>query len=380
MDNMDTVARRLEPIMTSLAKAVLTSRPMDIDVFCHAFFARRLRSGEGQRNVAAARNSQSSSHQVVTDLSADRGDDEFEDDYRRSLVNLKLHNYPTGTPNHGLADGTEESADRGEQLQSDEGDVDSLRSKDGDFRPDMDLSYIPCGGPGGLEATTSFGDDGLTDMEHVLLRKAPSNFSQPDLEEETAHESLIRSMQWKEGEIQTNLPPGTILSPEEEGKLKEKMDIAMNDPRLQTLFEVWDSDRNGNVDLMELVVGLHKFEKVTSEGSELKKASDALAGAGDAQKAELNVTEFAKLIVQLSEDLYGQPFKAVADHLIHVARCSSERVALAASRGFDGSGVSRMIQEDEDDVQLLRETVKGMEESVVNSVRKIKTVRKVMFK
>jgi hypothetical protein len=48
-----------------------------------------------------------------------------------------------------------------------------------------------------------------------------------------------------------------------------------------------------------------------------------------------------RTLVQLPEDLCGQQIKDFADHLLNVARCSSDRVALAASRECNGYGVSR---------------------------------------
>jgi hypothetical protein len=56
-----------------------------------------------------------------------------------------------------------------------------------------------------------------------------------------------------------------------------------------------------------------------------------------------NVTEFVTIAeVQPSEDLYGHRIKHVADHLLKGVACSSDRVAFAALREVNGSGVSQI--------------------------------------
>jgi hypothetical protein len=67
----------------------------------------------------------------------------------------------------------------------------------------------------------------------------------------------------------------------------------------------------------------------------------------------------------------------MADHMLKVAQSTSERVLLATEGGED---VSKMIADDEEDIEMLRETVLGVQESVVDNVARLKTVYKVNFR
>jgi hypothetical protein len=375
MDNMDSMAKRLEPIMTSMAKAVLASRPNDIDDFCYHFFASRLDAREPHRSRTSGRNAPAPPNALVTETDSDDLGDGFDVDETTISSSLKLDDSANRQYNYESTDEEDEVECGIERLQFDKDNLLKFNDEEIDLNLDTSLSEPPSKQRGKAHALTPAID---YEINPSSLQETTSIFSQLDIEDEAGNETpLVRSMQWKEDELQTSLVPGSLMSPEQELALKEKVQVALGDARLKAIFDLWDTDQNGSVELMELVVGLHKFEKVTAEGSELKKASDALAGAGEAHKAELNLNEFAKLIVQFCEDNYGRPFSCMADHMLNVSKSSSERVVLATSSGGD---VSQMILDDEEDLQIMKETVKGMEESVVNSVKKIKTVRKVMFK
>jgi hypothetical protein len=167
---------------------------------------------------------------------------------------------------------------------------------------------------------------------------------------------------------------------QDEAALLAKVDVATKDERMRQLFDTWDADGSGDVDLMELVVSLHKFSHVMEEGSDLKRASDALVNAtgnSTRQNYELSFVEFSQLIVQFCEESYGKSFAEMADHMLKVAQSTSERVLLATEGGED---VSKMIADDEEDIEMLRETVLGVQESVVDNVARLKTVYKVNFR
>jgi hypothetical protein len=378
MDNMDSMARRLEPIMTSMAKAVLASRPSDIDDFCYHFFASRLNTREPHQSRTSGQKLSvpPNAHSTETYFdSLGHGSDVDETPISGSLKQNKVakrqYNYESTDEDDEVGCGIE-------RLQFENDNLLNFNGEEIDFKLDTNVSETTSNQRGKSNTASSSTEDGIAAPDPSRFQETISIFSQLDIEDDLGSETpLIRSMQWKEGELQTSLVSGSLLSPEQEDALRAKVQVALGDARLKAIFDLWDTDQNGSVELMELVVGLHKFEKVTAEGSELKKASDALAGAGEAHKAELNLNEFAKLIVQFCEDNYGQPFNCMADHMLKVAQSSSERVVLATSSGGD---ISQMILDDEEDLQVMKETVKGMEESVVNSVKKIKTVRKVMFK
>jgi hypothetical protein len=367
MEATESMARRLEPIMTSMAKAVLANRPQDIEVFCYGYFADCLAKRESDLQSASSPKGQA--HRYQETPSRDTAEERAAAEVPCGRARLKTQR--AARQNYESTDDEDDDSRAADALHSEDSGFEKLSQT---FSSGRDVSFKREGD--GMSRTEDLDTVNLTGSESLSLAFSGSNLSQADLDDDPAHEAKIRSMQWKDGEVQIN-PPTVVLTPEQEQDIKEKTKLALDDPRTKSLFDSWDTDRSGSVDLMEMVVALHKFSMIAGEGSELKKASDALAGAGDIQKAELNFAEFARFVVQFAEETYGRPFGEVVDHMISVSTSTSERVVLASESGKD---ISLMVAEDEDDLQILKETVKGMEESVVNSVRKLKTVRKVMFK
>eukprot|EP00173_Palmaria_palmata_P002401 Plantae.Rhodophyta-Palmaria_palmata.ctg25398.p1 GENE.Plantae.Rhodophyta-Palmaria_palmata.ctg25398~~Plantae.Rhodophyta-Palmaria_palmata.ctg25398.p1 ORF type:complete len:212 (+),score=70.98 Plantae.Rhodophyta-Palmaria_palmata.ctg25398:22-636(+) len=169
----------------------------------------------------------------------------------------------------------------------------------------------------------------------------------------------------------------TELGKEKMERINKLTEDAKGDPRMKTLFDTWDADGGGTVDLVELVVAMHKFNRVMEDGSGLKRASKALLHNDDDESQELDILEFTRFIVNFCDEAYGKTFDEMAAHMLAVAGSSSERAALAVASGHED--IEQIIKNDEAEIEVLKETVRGVEASVVENISKIKTNRKVMF-
>ncbi len=154
-----------------------------------------------------------------------------------------------------------------------------------------------------------------------------------------------------------------------EAKLNSEVEKYRQDKRMTRLYTVWDGDNSGAIDLAELVVELHKFDEVARESAAIQVASEALVRCDNSDNGELDMRDFTKLIVLFCHNIFKSDFDGVAEHLIAVAESTSEEAARAAADGHD---VSAIIQMDEEEREFLKETVKGIQYSINENVRKLK--------
>lgn len=332
--SMNAIATRLEPVMTKLAKACLMNKPDDIDQFCYDFFARRIgkeKQVEGKRRPC--NNKGSPAEDTVNAVDDDLDDEEVKEKVERTVSQIRAKNMEALGKKK-----TYESSDDEEKFLSgtlDESAQACVAACDDEPAQDVDNPTFSAGRVLSVEPTTA----------------------------------LPHEVQY-----------GGKLPPEEEAKLQAKIADALRDPRMKILFDIWDADGSGDVDLTELVIALHKFNRVMEEGTDLRRASDALICAessSSSQKCELNLSEVARLVVQFCEEAYSKSFSEMADHLITVARSTSERAALAAASGED---VARLEKLDNEEFEVLKATLLGFENSVVKNIERIKTERRVNFK
>lgn len=149
-----------------------------------------------------------------------------------------------------------------------------------------------------------------------------------------------------------------------------------NDSRMQSLFRAWDKDGSGAVDFVELVIALHKFERVAAAGIDIHVASEALVQFVESDtERELNLREFAKVIILFAHNNFQTSFEEVADHMLAVATGTSEEAVLMAANGED---VSELEAADKEEEEFLRLTAKGMADDISRNIRRIRTKR-VMF-
>lgn len=410
---LDTMSRRLEPIMTKLAKACLSSKPDDIDQFCYKFFANRLGidpsaraelSEGGQRDSRkAAYGASGRPNPAATDDDLDDHEAEEESDFTAALIRAKSRKNITRREPSDIDEDFSHGQTRGggnapvaldDDLDDDEAEEESdftaavIRSKsrkiivrkknyessddDGDNGNSLGSDVTTPGAGAGASLSPrdlDLADDDDSDYDEQC-KVMPGRVKSMNMGTETqAHEEDLR-----------------IVSPEEQARLTALALEAQSDPRMKVLFETWDADSSGSVDLMELVIALHKFNRVMEDGSGLARASDALIGSdvnmddGSGQEAnghELNMDDFTKFIVKFCDDAYGKPFSEMAAHMLSVAKSTSERAAMAAAEGGDAS---QIMADDEAEVEVLKEAIRGVEESVVDNIEKIKERRRVMFK
>lgn len=158
-----------------------------------------------------------------------------------------------------------------------------------------------------------------------------------------------------------------------ENELNEKTKLYQEDERMKSLFRAWDGDSSGAVDFVELVLALHKFKEVGSAGIDIQVASDALLEFVESDtERELKYSEFTKVIILFALNNFSADFEDVANHMLDVALGTSEAAVLQAKSGKD---VSEIEAADKAEEEFLRETVKGMEEQVTDSIRKLRTKR-----
>lgn len=333
---------RMEPVLTRLAKACLIEQPDDVEKFCCELLAKRI----GVSLVGELESSQTIVAESLATSSKGR--------------RAGAKNAPRTTVDEDLDDLDEEFA--GAQL----------------------INSLSCRGIKTKQASfnTSDGDaENDDDAKSSLSNQTSlSQFARVDTgcdegPGEYLKNSKVRSMAWS-SEVdlaaENTLFSSSMLPDKQLEKLAEQYET---DERMSKLFEAWDGDGSGAVDLVELVVALHKFEEVATAGTDIQIASDALVQCDDSDDRQLQLPEFAKVIVMFCHHTFKKDFDEMAEHLLAVATSSSEAAVRQAATGID---VSELEAADKEEEAFLRETVKGMEEDVSNSIRCIK-MRKIRF-
>lgn len=349
---MDALSRRLEPLMTKLAKACLTNKPDDLDQFCYTFFANRL----GVEAVALPRQGSSYSCRSVVEAPPNRrfaADDDLDDDeeaieadYTAAIIRAKSRKSIVRKTNYESSD-DENEGHPGSPLT--------------DGRPS------PQAGMSSKFSRDSGNQGNDTDEDDIEgeVYKAATRVNTMNSEKSKI---TITSEQTQEE---------TVKAAEDVARIDALAMKARDDTRMKTLFDTWDADGGGTVDLVELVVAMHKFNRVMEDGSGLKRATEALLHNDNDESQELDITEFTRFVVHFCDEAYGKSFDEMAAHMLAVACSSSERAALAKASGH--RGVDQIIKDDEEEIEVLKETVRGVEASVVENISKIKTSRRVMF-
>lgn len=400
---LDSMSRRLEPIMTKLAKACLSSKPDDIDSFCFTFFANRLGIEPGVPKQNTERTQPKSSYKDVGGANPTAADDDLDDneaeedsDFTAALIRAKSRKNIARREEHIDDDEDEDESAKDSDTHAggaSGGLDDNLDDEDPEEESDFTAAIIRAKSRKNIvrkknyessddegEATSSPVSNTTPSVDNGSSKRAShgdDNDSDYDDSDQKAMPGRVKSM--------TLSAAGDdvieMVSAEEIARLTAMALEARHDPRMRQLFETWDADSSGSVDLMELVVALHKFNRVMEDGSGLARASDALIGKDmnmdDGNNHELNMDDFTKFIVKFCDDAYGKTFDEVAAHMLAVAKSTSERAALATAEGGDAS---QIIADDEAEIEVLKETVRGVEESVVDNIEKIKERRRVMFK
>lgn len=165
-----------------------------------------------------------------------------------------------------------------------------------------------------------------------------------------------------------------VISPKE---LEQQTEKYSKDKRMKSLFKAWDGDDSGAVDFVELVLALHKFEQVAHAGIDIQVASDALLEFVESETArELKFREFCRVIILFALNNFKRNFNEVADHMLEVARGTSEAAVLHAKSGRDTSEIEAA---DMEETAFLRETVKCMEDQVTDNIQKLRS-RRVAFR
>lgn len=147
----------------------------------------------------------------------------------------------------------------------------------------------------------------------------------------------------------------------------------VDDDRMVSLFRAWDGDGSGAVDFVELVMALHKFEDVARAGVDIKVAADALVEFVESDsERELKLPQFAKVIIVFAKNTFNKSFEDVADHMLNVARSTSEAAVLQAARGVD---VSEIEAFDKEEQKFVRETAQCVSVNVENNISRLRTNR-----
>lgn len=147
----------------------------------------------------------------------------------------------------------------------------------------------------------------------------------------------------------------------------------VDDDRMVSLFRLWDGDDSGAVDFVELVMALHKFEDVARAGVDIKVAADALVEFVESDsERELKLPQFAKVIVVFAKNTFNKCFDEVADHMLKVAKSTSEAAVLQAARGVD---VSEIEAFDKEEQKFVRETAQCVSVNVENNISRLRTNR-----
>lgn len=141
------------------------------------------------------------------------------------------------------------------------------------------------------------------------------------------------------------------------------------DRRMKSLYDAWDADGSGAIDLVELVVELHKFDEVARDGKGIQAASEALVQCVDSDNGEIELEEFTKVIVLFCHNIFRDQFDNVAEHMLAVAKSTSEEAARRAAQGRDTDALEEADKEEE---EFLRATVAGIEDHVLDNIGKLK--------
>eukprot|EP00173_Palmaria_palmata_P004969 Plantae.Rhodophyta-Palmaria_palmata.ctg7890.p1 GENE.Plantae.Rhodophyta-Palmaria_palmata.ctg7890~~Plantae.Rhodophyta-Palmaria_palmata.ctg7890.p1 ORF type:complete len:436 (-),score=106.12 Plantae.Rhodophyta-Palmaria_palmata.ctg7890:93-1322(-) len=399
---LDSMTRRLEPIMTKLAKACLTSKPDDLDKFCYAFFGNRLgippeQQGKNSPGKSAGSKEDVPTRGIAADDDLDEDEKETKADLTAAIIRAKsrrnIGTKPTAVKSLPKALKSPASEPSYNYTEDDENLDDDEEEEEEDYTAaivrvksrrniERKTNYDSSDEDDAGEANSSSVSKSEPEPPHVVSYDGASS----DYDDEDNESSDSRNLDKfgfdhvKSKSMQEVVDFGNqadILSAVEYRRIEELTRRTVGDPRVKKLFETWDTDGGGSVDLMELVVALHKFNRVMEDGSDLKRATEALARkdtAGD--NNELNLAEFTWFVVQFCDDAYGKTFDEMATHMLAVASSSSEQAAIAESRGYD---VNSIMRRDEDEIELLKETVRGAQDHVVKKIDQLKTKRKVMF-
>lgn len=187
----------------------------------------------------------------------------------------------------------------------------------------------------------------------------------------------IKSMLWEDGAAPT---ADTTQDSEgmfsmkgmTEARLASEVARYKDDERMKSLYRIWDGDNSGAIDLVELVVELHKFDEVSRDGKGIQVASEALVQCVNSDSGELDMADFSTVVVLFCHNIFKAAFDDVAEHLLAVAESTSEE---AARRAADGHDVSEIEAYDKEEHEFLKETVKGIEDSINDNVRRLRTTK-----
>lgn len=353
---LDALSRRLEPLMTKLAKACLTNKPDDLDKFCYDFFAARVGARPDQipktSSVPQAKAEEAAFDEDALD--DDEEASEAEADYTAAIMRAKSRRNIVRKTNYESSDDDDDV--EGSPVSQGRGDAATVSLT-------TQISSKSAGDENPEICADDSDDDDVIDEEELANYRALCR---------------VKSMKPERCDIVKDTAiDETEKSQENSARIAKLTEEAKTDPRMKTLFDTWDADGGGTVDLVELVVAMHKFNRVMEDGSGLKRASEALLHNDADDTQELDIEEFARFIVTFCDEAYGKTFAEMAAHMLAVASSSSERAALAVASGHDD--IEQIIKNDEEEIEVLKETIKGVEASVVENISKIKTSRKVMF-
>lgn len=184
----------------------------------------------------------------------------------------------------------------------------------------------------------------------------------------------IKSMKIDDDEAatqETGVPSDSMFSMV--GLTKAQLDAEVvrykGDRRMQSLYDAWDADKSGAIDLVELVVELHKFDEVARDGKGIQAASEALVQCVDSDNGEIELVEFTKVIVLFCHNIFRDQFDNVAEHMLAVASSTSEEAARRAAQGRDTGDLEAADKEEE---EFLRATVTGIQDHVIDNIGKLK--------
>ena len=155
-------------------------------------------------------------------------------------------------------------------------------------------------------------------------------------------------------------------------ELEQEVVKCLSDERMKKLFDAWDGDSSGTIDLVELCVELHKFDEVATKGNDIQIASQALVQCVNVVNGAIQLQEFTKVMILFCRNIFKCNFDDVAGHLLNVATYTSEEAARQAASGKDVRDIEAADKEEE---EFLRETVKGIEDHVNDNIRKLRSAR-----
>lgn len=158
-------------------------------------------------------------------------------------------------------------------------------------------------------------------------------------------------------------------SKKETERFNKCIEEAAKDSRTRRLFENYDRDNSGTIDVEELALELRKFEEIEKEGTGVRLASEAMIHFDDSGDKELQFEEFVKVIVRFCHQIRGTSYVDIADRLLLVSEYSSERAANGAAQGDD---ISEIRREDEENEEFVRDTFVGIRDAVNRNIAKMR--------